>query len=143
VPIFTLILRRLMFQPQMPPRLQPSLLILLAPFSVGVSTYAVAVGRIDTFAQALYLLALFVLAVLVGRLRFLVRCCPFRVGWWAVSFPLSSMVIAAFRIAEVVPGMATDGLAWALLVSSSLVMGWMLVRTVRGVIHGELKTLST
>ena len=141
VPIFTLVLSRLIFQPPLPPALQPTLLILLAPFSVGVSTYAVTVGRVDTFSEALFLLALFVLAVLVGRLRFLLRCCPFRVGWWAVSFPLSSMVIAAFRVAQANPGWATDGLAWVLLLASSLVMAWMLVRTLSGVFRGELKNL--
>jgi tellurite resistance protein len=142
VPLFTLILGRLMFQPQMPPALQPTLLILLAPFSVGVSTYAVAVGRIDQFAFALYLLALFVLAVLVGRLRFLLRCCPFRVGWWAVSFPLASISIAAFRVADAFPGVASNGVAWALLLGSSGVMAWMLVRTLSGVFRGELKALT-
>lgn len=141
VPIFTLVLGRLIFQPPLPPALQPTLLILLAPFSVGVSTYVVAVGGVDMFAQALFLLALFIFAVLVGRLRFLLRCCPFRVGWWAVSFPLSSLVIAAFRVALATPGMATDGLAWTLLLGSSLVMAWMLVRTLSGVLRGELKNL--
>ena len=143
IPLFTLILGRLIFQPQMPPPLQPTLLILLAPFSVGVSSDFVTVGRIDTFALALFLLALFMLAVLVGRLRFLRRCCPFRVTWWAVSFPLASIAVAAFRVAEAYPGAATTGLAWALLLASSGVMAWLLVRTLTGVVRGELKALST
>ena len=141
VPLFTLILGRLVFQPQMPPPLQPSLLILLAPFSVGVSTWFVAIGRIDQFALALFMLAVFVLAVLVGRLRFLVRCCPFRVGWWAVSFPLASISISAFRVAEAFPGRAADGVAWALLLGSSAVIAWMLARTLNGVFRGELRAL--
>jgi tellurite resistance protein len=143
VPLFTLILGRLIFQPPLPAALQPTLLILLAPFSVGVSSYAVTVGRIDMFAQALFLLALFMLAVLVGRLRYLLRCCPFRVGWWAVSFPLSSICIAAFRVAEAAPGVVTNGLAWALLVPTTLVMAWLLVRTLSGLFQGELKSLTT
>ena len=123
--------------------LQPSLLILLAPFSVGVSTYFVALGHIDPFAPALFMLAMFVLAVLVGRLRFLLRCCPFRVGWWAMRFPLASIAIASFRVADAFPGKAMDGLAWALLLGSSALMGWMLVRTLSGVLRGELKALTT
>lgn len=141
VPVFTLVLGRLIFQPQMPPALQPTLLILLAPFSVGVSAYAVTVGRIDLFAQALFLLALFILVVLAARLRFLLRCCPFRVTWWAVSFPLASIAIAAFRVADALPGPAADGVAWALLLGSSLVMAWLLVRTLLGLFRGELKNL--
>ena len=143
VPLFTLILGRLIFQPQMPNALQPTLLILLAPFSVGVSTWSVATGRVDDAALALFMIAVFVLAVLAGRLRFLLRCCPFRVGWWAVSFPLSSIAIAAFRVAEARPGPGIDALAWALLLGASAVMAWMLVRTLAGVLRGELKALTT
>ena len=100
VPLFTLILARLLFQPPLPPALQPILMILLAPFSVGCRptwrrwTTSTCSPRRST------LLSLFLFAVLVGRLRYLVRCCPFRVSWWAVSFPLASMAIAALRMGE-------------------------------------------
>lgn len=57
------------FEPPLPAALQPSLLILVAPFAVGYSTYTVTVGRTDLFAEALYALTLFVLADLFGRLR--------------------------------------------------------------------------
>ena len=141
VPLFTLILGRLIFQPQMPPALHPTLLILLAPFSVGVSTYAVAMQRIDMFAVSLFMIALFMLVVLLGRLRYLLRCCPFRVTWWAVSFPLASMSIAALRMADAFRGQAIDGLACAILVLATAVIGWLLVRTLAGVARGELKSL--
>ena len=38
--------------------------------------YVIAIGRIDLFAESLYFLMLFVLAVLVGRLRLLRGGCP-------------------------------------------------------------------
>jgi len=142
VPLFTLILSRLMFQPQMPPPLQPTLLILLAPFSVGMSTYAVAMHRLDAFAEGLYLLALFMVAVLAGRLRHVLRCCPFRVGWWAVSFPLASLAIAGFRMAEVAEEPLVDALAWVLLAGASIAVAWLAVRTLHGVVRGELKSLT-
>jgi tellurite resistance protein len=142
VPLFTLIFARLMFQPRMPPALQPTLLILLAPFSVGVSTYVVTVGRIDTFAEALYLLALFMLAVLVGQLRSLLRCCPFRVGWWAVSFPLASMAIAGMHMVEAFQSPVADAVAWALLAFATIVIAWLAWRTLSGVARGELKALT-
>ena len=141
LPLFTLILGRLIFQPQMPPALQPTLLILLAPFSVGVSTYAVTTQRIDLFAESLFMVALFLLLVLVGRLRLLLRCCPFRVTWWAVSFPLASMSIAALRMADAFKSQAADGVAWALLVFVSAVIGWLTFRTLAGIVRGELKSL--
>jgi tellurite resistance protein len=41
VPLFTLIFSRLLFEPPLPAALKPSLLILVAPFAVGYSTYTV------------------------------------------------------------------------------------------------------
>ena len=48
IPLFTLIFSRLVFEAPMPDALQPSLLILVAPFSVGVSTYVVTTGTFDS-----------------------------------------------------------------------------------------------
>jgi tellurite resistance protein len=143
VPLFTLIFSRLVFEAPMPDALQPSLLILVAPFSVGFSSYVVTVGRIDLFAQSLYFLMLFVLAVLLGRLRTLRRCCPFRVSWWAVSFPLAASAIAALKFAAFDPNWFTVGVGWILLALATLTIAGLLVRTLVGVAQGELRTLST
>ncbi len=142
VPLFTLILSRLMFEPPMPAALQPSLLILVAPFAVGFSTYVGTTGQTDLFAQCLYVLTLFMLAVLLGRLRHLPGCCPFRVSWWAVSFPLAASAIAALRFAAADPGRLTDVIALALLAFATVVIAGLLGRTLFGVARGELRTLS-
>ena len=112
MPLFTLIFSRLVFEAPMPDALQPTLLILAAPFSVGFSSYVVTVGRVDLFAESLYFLMLFVLSVLLGRLRALRRCCPFRVSWWAVSFPLAASAIAALRFAGFDRNWFAVGVAW-------------------------------
>jgi len=83
VPIFTLIFSRLLFEPPMLDALKPTLMILVVPVAVGYSTYTITTGRSDIFSESLYMLTLFVLAVLIGVLRDLVICCPFRVAWWA------------------------------------------------------------
>ena len=142
VPLFTLIFSRLLFEPPMPDALKPSLLIMVAPFAVGCSTYAVTVGQFDVFAEALTMLTLFVLAVLLGQLRNLPVCCPFRVAWWAVSFPLAASSIAALRFAAADPSLIADAIALALLVLATLVIAGLLVRTLFGLARGELRTLS-
>jgi tellurite resistance protein len=142
VPLFTLIFSRLLFEPPLPEALKPSLLILVAPFAVGYSTYTLTVGQADLFAQALYMLTLFLLAVLLGQLRHLPLCCPFRVSWWAVSFPLAASAIAALRHATAEPGLITDAVALALLALATLVIAGLFVRTVLGLARGELRTLS-
>jgi tellurite resistance protein len=143
LPLFTMIFSRLVFEEPLPDALQASLLILLAPFAVGTSTYIVTVGRVDLFAESLFALTLFLLAVLLGRLRYLARCCPFKVAWWAVSFPLAASAIAALRIAAADAGPAADAVAIALLALSSIVIACLLVRTLVGVVRGELAALSS
>jgi tellurite resistance protein len=43
---------------------------------------------------------LFLLLVLGSKIMFLPRCCPFRVTWWAVGFPMVAITIACIRYAE-------------------------------------------
>jgi tellurite resistance protein len=143
VPLFTLVFSRLVFEPPMPDALKPTLLIMVAPFAVGYSTYTVTAGQTDLFAEALYMLMLFILAVLIGQLRNLPSCCPFRVSWWAVSFPLAASSIASLRFAAARPGLLTDMVALALLALATLVIAGLFGRTLFGVARRELRTLST
>ncbi len=129
VPLFTLIFSRLLFGPALPAALKPSLLILVAPFAVGYSTYTVTAGRTDLFAEALFMLTLFLLAVLLGKLRHLPVCCPFHVSWWSVSFPLAACSVAALRFSAARPGVITDAIALALLTLATLVIAGLLVGT--------------
>lgn len=143
VPLFTLIFSRLLFEEPMPGGMRPSLMILIAPFAVGYSTYTTVSGNHDVFAQALYLLTLFELAVLLGQMRHLARCCPFRVSWWAVSFPLAASAICALRFAAVSPNSFTNSVAAMLIGLASLAILGIFARTLRGLLSGELRTLSS
>jgi len=143
IPLFTMIMSRLLFEEPLPAAMEPSLLILLAPFSVGYSAYVATTGQIDAFAQALYMLTLFVLVVLLGRLRHLRSCCPFRVSWWAVSFPLASAATAALRHAGAAQNIVSDAIAVLLLAFATVVIVGLLLRTLAGVARGELKTLTS
>ncbi|ANN61379.1 C4-dicarboxylate ABC transporter [Mesorhizobium loti NZP2037] len=142
VPLFTLIFSRLLFEPPLPDTLKPSLMILVAPFAVGYSSYSVTSGQSDLLAEALYMLTLFLLAVLIRQLRNLPICCPFRVSWWAVSFPLAASSIAALRFAAAQPDLITNAIAIALLTLATVVIVLLLGRTVLGLVKGELRTLS-
>ena len=142
-PLFTLVFSRLVFEPPLPDALKPSLLILVAPFAVGYSAYTVTAGQTDLFAEALFTLMLFVLAVLLGQLRHLPSCRPFRMSWWAVSFPLAASSIASLSFAAARPGLVTDAVALVLLALATLVIAALLGRTALGLTRGELRTLST
>jgi len=142
IPLFTLIFQRQLLEPPMPDGLKPTLLILAAPAAVGFSSYVATTGNVDLFAESLYALTLFLLAVLGGHLRHLPACCPFRVSWWAVSFPLAACTIAAVRFASYDPGWVTNGIALALLALVTIIISWLFVRTLAGMARGELRTLS-
>ena len=89
------------------------------------------------------MLMLFIRAVLLGQLPYLPTCCPFRVSWWAVSFPLAACNIAALRFAAAQPDIVTDVIAIALLALATSVILLLFGRTLRGIVRGELRTLST
>jgi tellurite resistance protein len=141
IPLSTLILSRLIFHEPMPAALRPSLMIMAAPFSVGFSAYVTTTGRIDDFAVALYMLMLFMLAVLLGRLRNLPACSPFRVSWWAVSFPLAASAGAALRYAGHARDIPANVIAVLLLAVASVVIAGLLLRSVLGIARGEWRTL--
>lgn len=143
VPLFTVLLARLMFEDALPDALQPSLLIMVAPFAVGFTSYVTVTGAVDGFAEMLYMLMLFMLAVLFGSMRRLMRCCPFRISWWAVSFPLAASAGAALRYAGHAQHAGADGIAFVLLAISSLVIAGLTLRTMLGVARGELPGLSS
>jgi tellurite resistance protein len=142
VPLFTLIFSRLLLGEPLAPALQPTLMILVAPFAVGTSAYVTTVGQVDVFAEALFALTLFMLVILTGRLWRLAWHGPFRLSWWAVSFPIAAAAIAALRIAAALPDVAHQVIAVALLSFTTFVIGGLFARTLLGLFRGQLQALS-
>lgn len=142
VPLFTLILSRLIFEEPMPQPQRPSLLILVATFAVGFSAYLSVVGRVDLFASSLFYLAVFMFTVLVPKLLLLRSAMPFHTSWWAVSFPLAAMTNAALKFAMHQPSWPTQAFALAVLAFTTLVILSMSVRTLASIARGELRSLT-
>jgi tellurite resistance protein len=142
VPLFTLILSRLIFEEPMPQPLQPSLMILVATFAVGFSAYISVVGRVDLFASSLFYLAAFMFTVLVPKLLRLRSGTPFHTSWWAVSFPLAAMTNAALKFAMHQPSWPAQAFGLAILAFTTLVILSLSVRTIAGIAQGELRTLT-
>lgn len=141
IPLFTLIMSRLVFEEPISAPLQPSLMILAAPFAVGFSAYVTVTGEVDRFASALYMLMVFMLTVLAGRLRYLAISCPFRLSWWAVSFPLAAATVTALRYAQYKPNMFTHSVAITLLAGVTFILLAMTLGTLMNAFRGKLKTL--
>lgn len=88
------------------------------------------------------MLKLFVLAILLRQLVNLLHCCPFRIAWWAVSFPLAASAVAALRYASAHSGWVPDVIAAALLFVSTVIIVGLTIRTAVGIARGELRALS-
>ncbi|MEJ8857296.1 SLAC1 anion channel family protein [Variovorax robiniae] len=142
VPLFTLIMSRLVFEAPMPQALQPSLMILVAPFAVGFSAYLNVAGRLDLFGESLFYLAVFMFAILCPKLLRLRSCSPFHTSWWAVSFPLAALTLAALKFCIERPWWLAQAFALALLAFTTFVIVSMGLRTTVGIAQGGLRELT-
>lgn len=91
--LFVIIFYRILFHPELPEKMMPTLFILMAPPAVGFISYTKLTGAFDYFARILIYLAFFLLLVLacqIGRFRRL----RFTVTWWAYTFPVCAVSIA-------------------------------------------------
>ncbi|MDE7235621.1 MAG: hypothetical protein K2N45_03250, partial [Helicobacter japonicus] len=149
-----LIFARIVFFEKLPEKLMPTLVILLAPFGAGVSAYAVFIQDfsslgVDNLSYALFSIGLFLLFALLPQIFKIGKCCPFRISWWAISFPLAAMCIASFNITESIilkssarVAIFLSSLSSVLLIAVTLAFVWLLMRTLKGIIKGELKNLA-
>ena len=97
--LMTIIFYRVIFHDPIPPRLLPTLFILIAPPSVGFVAYANLVPELDSLARVLYYSALFLTLLLGGNVMRFIRG-GFFISSWAYSFPLAAMTIATFVMAK-------------------------------------------
>jgi tellurite resistance protein len=133
-----LVLHRLMAGPKLPPRLRPTLAILLAPPSVAFLGVAGLSGSpLTPAALALFGLAAFVALVLVSLVPEFLKV-PFAPSWWAWTFPPAAFATAAIRMAGAVPHPLTKAAALALLAGVSAVAALVTWRTLRAAVSGEL-----
>jgi len=127
--LMTIIITRLLFQPPLPEAVQPTLLILVGPFALAFSGYILLTGAQDMMSSVFFYFDLFLLLLFGSKIFLLPRCCPFRVTWWAVGFPLAAITIAALRFADKNEGIAFRVIAGALLAITSFVILYLLVQS--------------
>jgi tellurite resistance protein len=142
LPLLAMLLHRLATEEALAPGLQPSLLILVAPFAVGFSAYTTTFGHVDAFAEGLVMVMLFLLPVLLGRVAHLPLRAPFRLGWWAASFPLAASAVAALRYAAVAREPVMDAIALGVLGVATIVIAAFGAWTVRAVVTGRVREVS-
>lgn len=128
LPLFAVILNRIVFHQPLPDRLRPTLFILIAPPAVGFLAYLKLSGGIDAFARILYFFGLFLTLLLLTQLPRL-RHIAFYLSWWAYSFPLAAITVATFAMAEQTGVSAYRQIGFVLLAFTSLLVAGLLLRT--------------
>lgn len=137
VVLLALVMNRLIFHDPLPERLQPTLVILVAPPAVGYLAWVALVGDVDAFARVLLNIAyLFVLIVAVQVPR-LLRL-PFSLSHWALSFPLAAVTVASFAHAERLGSAGHAVIGFGLLAVLVAIIAGLIWRTGRALALGHL-----
>jgi tellurite resistance protein len=91
---------------------------------------------IDMFSSVLFYFGLFLFLVLAPRV--FRPSVPFGAPWWAVSFPMAALSIAALKYASVQGGWCTTIVAALVLAAVTVVIAVLFVRTLVIVFNGKL-----
>ena len=92
--LLTIILNRIIFHHLLAPKFMPTLFILIAPPAVGTIAYVKLTGEFDLFASFLFNIGLFFTFLLLFMYKNFIKL-EFFISWWAFTFPLTAMTIAA------------------------------------------------
>lgn len=135
--LFTILMHRLFFLDPMPLQLTPTLFILIAPPAIAFVSYIKLNGRIDSFAQILYGIALFITLFLLLQVH-RYRKVPFHMSWWAYSFPLAAITIASLAYFEQTGYRPVFWIAISLLALTTVVVTGLFVRTLVAMINKQI-----
>lgn len=135
--LLTLVMNRLIFHDPMPGRLQPTLVILIAPPAVGFLAWFHLTNEIDAFARILMNGAYLFTALVAVQLPRIVKL-PFALSFWALSFPFAAVTIASFQFAQHTGSMAHHVFGIILMAVLVAIIVALLARTVRAMRADEI-----
>ena len=91
--LLTIVFYRIIFYPQLPSKLTPTLFMLIAPPAVAFISYIRINTRIDQFSLSLLIIAsMFMLLMIFMHKSF--KNLPFFLSWWSFTFPLGAFTVA-------------------------------------------------
>jgi tellurite resistance protein len=137
----SVVLRRLMEVPSLPPALRPTMGIHFAPALVACVAYlSITSGAPDLFAQALFGYGIFQGLALVRLIPWL-RAQPFAPSYWAFTFATAAAALAGLRFLERGLRGPIEWMAPAMFVIASVLIGAIFVRTLWLLMRGRLLPL--
>lgn len=137
-----LLFYRLVFLPQLPERLQPSLAIQIGPAPLIFIALCELAPGLDPLGRVIYnagaAIACMLAPRLVAQARPFLTLATFQMAWWAYSFPISALAAATFLYAERAGSAWHARIAGGLYVIVIAVTAMLLVRTITAARRGEL-----
>ncbi|MEN5308930.1 SLAC1 anion channel family protein [Chryseobacterium cucumeris] len=138
ITFFILIFARLMYCDNLPSRLKPTLMILIAPFAVGFLAYTAMEKNLDTFSLILLGFSLF-LCIIVSIIILLQKL-QFMLTWWVVSFPLAALSNSFLKYAMFEQTLISKVIALLILLVVTIVMSIILIKSLDLFLKGKLFT---
>lgn len=135
--LLALVFQRLVIAEPLPPRLQPTLAILIAPPAVAFLSLIRLDPDAEGFARMLGGMA-FVFAAIVATQLLRMLKAPFSVAWWAMSFPLAALTLTAMRYGALIGQPWLVSVGHALLALLAVLIAVLVVRTLGLVLRGDL-----
>ncbi len=130
--LLAIIFNRVLFHNPLPEKLMPTFFILIAPPAVGFIAYYNLTGQLDPFAHVLYYIGLFLTLLLLTQIVRFARL-RFFLSWWAYSFPLAAITLATLLMFEISGNRTFFGLGLVLLGLLSIMVIFLLYRTLQAV----------
>ena len=137
IPVIALLLVRTIIGRTLPDAVQPSLMILMAPFGMGYITYSDTFGP-DNFTFLFICAGLFMLIPIVIKVGSVMATTPFRMSWWATSFPSMAFANGVLKFSIDYPVFWTRALGIFLLVCATTLILWLTLQTIGAITHKKL-----
>ena len=135
--LLALVFNRLIFHDPLSGRLQPTLVIMIAPPSLVCIAWTSLNGGNDAFAHILLNIAYVFTGVVMTQLPRILKL-PFALGFWALSFPVAALTIASLLYAEANDSVTHYRIGIVSLSVLIVIISLLCLRTIRAVLANEV-----
>ena len=133
--LLAMVMNRLIFHDPLERRLQPTLVILIAPPAVAFLGWVQLAGEIDAMARILLNASYFFVLVVALHLPRIVRL-EFTMSFWALSFPFAAITSASFAYARLTGSAIHNLFGLILLAVLCAIITSLLWRTAKALHNG-------
>jgi len=137
VVLLTIIMNRIIFHNLLAEKFMPTLFIFIAPPAVGTISYVKLTGEFDLFASFLFNVGLFFTLLLLFMYKNFIKL-EFFISWWAFTFPLTAMTIAAMLAHHETGSIFCYYASIGLLTLATCVVGFVAYKTIYHMIKKEI-----